>query len=142
MTPARGRRLGSVPWELTMVIAAGGAIGAVARYGMAVAVPHGANAFPWATFVTNVVGCLAIGVLMVALTEVAGRPHRLIRPFLGVGVLGGFTTFSTYTVESQQLLVGPRPWLGALYLLCTLLAALTAVQVGIVSARALTRSRT
>jgi CrcB protein len=130
-----------MPWELTAVIAAGGAIGALGRYALALAIHHVPDGFPWATLLTNVSGCFLIGVLMVLVTEVAGRPHQLTRPFLGVGVLGGFTTFSTYTVESHQLFVGPRPWLGALYLLTTLVAALTAVQLGITSTRALTRGR-
>lgn len=127
--------------SLTLVIAGGGAIGALGRHGLAVAVPHVPGRIPWSTFTTNVVGCLLIGVLMVLVTEVAGRPHRLIRPFLGVGVLGGFTTFSTYSVEGQQLLVGDRAGLGAVYMMATLVAALTAVQFGIVSTRALMTRR-
>lgn len=123
------------------MIAVGGAIGGLGRHGLAVAMPHGSGSFPWSTFVTNVAGCLLIGVMMVLVTEVAGRPHRLIRPFLGVGVLGGFTTFSTYTVEGQQLLVDGNAWLGMAYLLTTLVASLTAVQLGIMSTRALTRTR-
>ncbi|GAA3244513.1 hypothetical protein GCM10020256_70280 [Streptomyces thermocoprophilus] len=58
--------------------------------------------FPWQTFWTNVTGCAVIGVLMVVVTEVV-TAHRLVRPFLGTGVLGGFTTFSTYAVDVQRL---------------------------------------
>src|SRR5437763_10088263 len=88
------------------VIAAGGALGALARYGVSLALPTQPGHFPWGTFAINVVGCALIGVLMVLIMEVWSA-HRLLRPFLGVGVLGGFTTFSTYAVDLLGLL-GPR----------------------------------
>lgn len=127
--------------DLMLAIAAGGALGAVGRYGLLVALPPRSGSFPWATFTTNVSGCALIGVLMVVLTEVAARPHRLARPFLGVGVLGGFTTFSTYAVEIQQLVVAGAPRLALGYLFATLAAALVAVQIGIVATRVATRAR-
>ncbi|MCD0453515.1 fluoride efflux transporter CrcB [Actinocorallia sp. API 0066] len=108
------------------VVALGGALGALARYGITLALPHEPGAFPWATFLTNVLGCALIGVLMVVVTEVS-RAHPLVRPFLGVGVLGGFTTFSTYVVEFQHSMAAGRPVTGLLYLVGTLAAALTAV---------------
>ncbi|WUD69773.1 fluoride efflux transporter CrcB [Nocardia sp. NBC_00508] len=86
-----------------LVVAAGGALGALARYGIAQWLPVHSGRFPWATFLTNVSGCFLIGVLMVAVTEIWAA-HRLLRPFLGVGVLGGFTTFSTYANEIRALL--------------------------------------
>lgn len=79
------------------VIALGGSAGALARYGLTLALPT-----PWATLLTNVVGCALMGVLMAALGR-ARAPHPLLRPLLGVGVLGGFTTFSTYAVEVLDL---------------------------------------
>lgn len=128
---ARVRRL---PWPTLAVVAAGGAIGATARFGLATAFPHGADAFAWATFGTNVSGCLLIGALMVLVTEV-WPGHRLLRPFLGVGVLGGFTTFSTYVVEAQQALAAGAPRLALAYLGGTLLAALVAVFAGSAATR-------
>ncbi|MGW4895629.1 fluoride efflux transporter CrcB [Kitasatospora sp. NPDC004240] len=108
------------------VVAAGGAIGAVARYGAGLLRPEAPGAFPWTTFAVNAVGCALIGVLLVAVTE--GRPaHPLVRPFLGTGVLGGFTTFSTYAVDIRRLLVEGRPGPGLAYLGGTLLAAMFAV---------------
>src|SRR3954469_15294743 len=111
--------LRQTPWSVLGAISAGGAAGAVARYGLLVALPHRADQFPWATFVTNVTGGLLIGVLMVLITEVWSA-HRLVRPFLGVGVLGGFTTFSTYTVDVQQLVAAGSARTGLLYLVGTL----------------------
>lgn len=129
-------------WDVTLTIAVGGALGAVARYAIGTAWPHGPDAFPWATFAINAAGCLLIGALMALLTEVAGRPHRLVRPFLGVGVLGGFTTFSTYTVDAQHLISTGHTRLALAYLFGTVAAALAAAQLGIVATRLLTRPRT
>jgi CrcB protein len=116
------------------VIAAGGALGALARYGIGLAAPTPTGAFPWGTFGINVVGCLAIGALLVLVTEV-WAPHRLLRPFLAVGVLGGFTTFSTYALEVRELVVGDSVGIAAAYLTGTVVAALLAVQCGVVAAR-------
>jgi fluoride exporter len=128
------------PWDISLVVGVGGALGSVARYALAAAWPAQADGFPWATFVTNVGGCLLIGVLMVLIVEVSVA-HRLVRPFLGIGVLGGFTTFSTYTVQTQQLLQVDRALLALGYLLGTPVAALLAVQLGIVLTRLVTRRR-
>jgi fluoride exporter len=84
------------------VIAVGGGIGSVLRYLLAQALPRGADAFPTATLLANLLGALFLGALVVAVTEV-WRPHRLIRPALGTGLLGGFTTFSTFAVEIRSL---------------------------------------
>lgn len=124
-----------MPIDVPLAIAAGGAFGAVGRYGLAVWLPHEQDVFPWATFWTNVAGCLLIGAVMVILTEVAGRPHRLVRPFVGVGVLGGFTTFSTYAVDIHELAGAGAPDTALVYTFSTLAAALLAVQVGVVMTR-------
>src|SRR5262249_44281722 len=93
------------------VVAVGGALGACARYALTLAWPTPAGTFPWATFWTNVVGCAVIGVFMVLITEVWAA-HRLVRPFFGTGVLGGFTTFSTYAVDTRRLVDAGRTDLG------------------------------
>ncbi|WP_420812785.1 fluoride efflux transporter CrcB [Micromonospora zingiberis] len=121
-------------------IALGGMAGAVLRHGLAVAFPHDPGGFPWATFAVNVSGCLLIGVLMVFITEVWTAP-RLVRPFLGVGVLGGYTTFSTYAVEVQQALAVGAPRTALLYLAGSLVAALTAVRLGLTLTRLATGAR-
>jgi len=128
------------PWAVLGVISAGGALGGLARYGLAVAWPHHGRQFPWSTFVANVSGCLLIGVLMVLITEVWSA-HRLLRPFLGVGVLGGYTTFSTYTVDVQQLVAAGAARTALAYLTGTVAAALSAVYAGVALARLVTRGR-
>ncbi|MEU2026564.1 fluoride efflux transporter CrcB [Streptomyces sp. NPDC016469] len=108
------------------VVALGGATGASARYGASLLWPAAAGGFPWTTLVVNVTGCAVIGVFMVVISEVWAA-HRLVRPFFGTGVLGGFTTFSTYAVDIEQLVSKDRAGTGLVYLGVTLLAALAAV---------------
>jgi CrcB protein len=116
------------------VVALGGALGATARYALSLHWPTPPGGFPWATFWTNVIGCAVIGVFMVVITDVWAA-HRLVRPFFGTGVLGGFTTFSTYAVDIQKLVDHGRPGTGLAYLAATLLAALTAVWLASAAAR-------
>jgi CrcB protein len=115
-------------------ISAGGAVGSLARYGLGLAFPPGRTGFPWATFGINVVGSLLIGVLMVLVVEIWDA-HPLIRPFLGVGILGGFTTFSTYVVDLQRLVDAGAAGTALAYLAGTLVAALAAVYVGLTVTR-------
>nr|WP_133852162.1 fluoride efflux transporter CrcB [Labedaea rhizosphaerae] len=122
-----------------LVIALGGGLGALARFGMGKWLPSEPGRFPWGTFLTNVVGCLLIGVLMVLVTEVL-QAHPLVRPFFGVGVLGGFTTFSTYAVETQGLLEPGTVVLAFGYLAGTLVAALLAVLAGVWLTRSFTKA--
>ena len=139
-----GRRRRRAPWAgqraVLAVIAAGGALGAAARYGAALAWPTAPGAFPWTTLWVNVVGCAAIGVLMVLVAE-RGPAHPLVRPFLGTGVLGGFTTFSTYAVEAERLVAAGRIWAAFGYLALTVAAALAAVTATVVLMRRVTRRR-
>jgi CrcB protein len=122
------------------VVALGGALGATARYALALNWPAPPGGFPWATFWTNVVGCAVIGVFMVLITDVLAA-HRLVRPFFGTGVLGGFTTFSTYAVDIQKLVDHGRPAIGLTYLAATLLAALTAVWLASTATRRVLKRR-
>lgn len=123
-----GRVLLQRRWVLA-AIALGGALGALARWSLAQALPHDQDAFPWSTFLTNASGCLAIGVLMVLVVERWTR-RPLARPFLGTGVLGGYTTFSTYAVETRGLLASGEAGLALLYLLGSVLVGLVAVVLG------------
>jgi fluoride exporter len=128
--PGRALRLVRTRRDILLVIALGGALGAAARYGLARALPHSPGDFPWSTLLTNVAGCLAIGVLMVLVVERLPT-SRLVRPFFGTGLLGGFTTFSTYAVDTRALLAAGRPAVAAAYLFGTLVLGLVAVVVGL-----------
>lgn len=126
--PRAGRTPARKHAEILTSIAAGGVIGACARYGATLLWPTAPAAFPWTTFWINVTGCAAMGVLMVLITE-RFPVHPLMRPFLGTGVLGGYTTFSTTTLDTQRLLEGGHPGSGLLYAAATLLTAFGAVWV-------------
>ena len=86
-------------------VAIGGGTGAALRYELEQAIHPAANGFPVATLLINLIGSLLLGVLVVAVTEV-WRPHPLLRPLLGTGVLGGFTTFSTFALETRDVGAG------------------------------------
>jgi CrcB protein len=118
------------------VIALGGVAGAEARFALERAFPAGDGAWPVTTFGINLLGSFLLGALMVLLTELLTAPHRLLRPFLGVGVLGGFTTFSTALVEVPELMRAGRPYLALLYLLGSAVGALLAAALGVLLARA------
>jgi CrcB protein len=115
--------------------ALGGALGALARWGLAEALPHSPGGWPWATLLVNLLGCLLIGVLLAVL--LARFPHSpWLRPFLAVGVLGGFTTYSTFAVDVVRLADAGRLALAAGYLLTSVLGGVLAVLAGLVAARA------
>jgi CrcB protein len=99
--------------------------GALARYGLGLAFPTAAGAFPWTTLAINVSGCLLIGILI----SIVGT-HPVWRPLLGTGVLGGYTTFSAYVVDAERLLDHGRTGTALLYLGGTLVAALLATYAG------------
>lgn len=130
-------------WRTALVVAAGGGVGGLARLGLNTAAPRPAGGFAWATFTENVLGSLLIGVLMVLVLDVWGadRAQHYLRPFLGTGVLGGFTTFSAYTSDTRSLLAGGQAGSALLYLFGSLLAGLVAAAVGLTLARAFVRSR-
>jgi CrcB protein len=133
-TPAGRAELDPSALPVLAAISAGGALGALARYGIGVAWPHDPRAFAWSTWMINMTGCLLIGVLMVLVTRVWPR-RRLIRPFWGVGVLGGYTTFSAASVDA----VRAAPGTGLLYLAATLIGALLAVWAGTAAGEAAVR---
>ncbi|MFI7575556.1 fluoride efflux transporter FluC [Micromonospora sp. NPDC049497] len=127
--PADRGELPARPRAVLGAVAAGGALGALARAAVAHAVPHQPATFAWSTFAVNVSGCLLIGALMAALPR-AGRGRPLLRPFLGVGVLGGYTTFSTYAVDVHAAFAAGAPVTAVAYLGATVLGALLAVWLG------------
>ncbi|HUZ26452.1 MAG TPA: fluoride efflux transporter CrcB [Streptosporangiaceae bacterium] len=129
---ARGRGSGPGVAELA-AIAAGGGLGSVIRYLLSQAFPAG-QGFPWAILAINVSGCLALGVLMVYVLDV-WPPRRLLRPFLAIGLIGGYTTFSTYAAGVLTLIRAHALALADAYALTSVLAGLVAVWCGVAAAR-------
>ena len=117
---------------IVSAVAVGGSLGAVARYAIGEVWEYGPRGFPWPILIVNVTGCLLIGVLMVLIEEEVSR-HRLVRPFFGVGLLGGYTTFSPYALDVERLAVADSELTAAAYAAATLTGALVAVAAGIIA---------
>jgi CrcB protein len=120
--------------DVVFAIALGGALGAPARYQVAEWIPVTPDGFPWATFWTNVSGAFVLGFLLTVMIERL-RPTRYLRPFLAVGFLGSYTTFSTLAVETVLLCKDGHVVLGVAYTLASVAAGLTVAYLGIVLAR-------
>ncbi|MFF3554716.1 fluoride efflux transporter FluC [Streptomyces tsukubensis] len=118
-------------------VAAGGIIGALARYAAVRAWPGDPASAPLVTLGINVLGSFLIGVLMVPVAEGHGRrtPHPLLRPFAGTGVLGGFTTFSAYALDARDLLERGEGAAAFGYVAGTLLGSLGAVWAAVTLTR-------
>lgn len=143
-TPATGsrppRNLLGHPWPVLAAVSAGGVLGALARALLSRRFPPPPDGFAWVTFAVNVSGCLLIGGLMVLVSELwTGR--RLLRPFLGVGVLGGYTTFSGYVLDAERGYAAGSPGPATAYLLATPVAAVLAAYLGSRLTRAAIRPR-
>lgn len=117
--------------NLVLVVAAGGALGAVARYlvGSHVGGWLGAG-WPWGTFFVNVLGSFAFGVL-IELWALTWSPSQEMRAFLTVGLLGGFTTFSAFSMEVVLLAERGRVDLATLYAVASVALAVGALFTGL-----------
>jgi CrcB protein len=128
------RRYGRVQPAVVAVIALGGMIGSTARFKLAEALPTAPGQFPWATFWTNMSGSFVLGFLLIILLE-RFPPTRYLRPFLATGVLGAYTTMSSYMVEVAQLIKDGHVTTGLVYGLGSLAIGLPLAYAGIVAAR-------
>ncbi len=129
------RRVGT---DELVAVALGGVMGALARAAISVAVPPPDRAaWPWATFATNLIGCLALGLLLAWIDsrhprwlDTRPRRARLARPLLASGVLGGFTTFSAYSAEVVGLLDSGRAVSALSYAVLSAVLGVALVLVG------------
>jgi len=115
------------------LVALGGAVGASARYGIAERFPTDAGRFPVTTLVINLAGAFALGLL---LEVVATRfvDDRWVRPLVGIGVLGAFTTFSTFAVEVVELFRDDALVVATSYVTISLVAGVAAATLGLTAA--------
>lgn len=109
-------------------------LGAAARFELAEALPTRAGHFPWATFWTNLSGSFVLGFLLIVLLE-RFPPTRYLRPFLATGILGAYTTMSTFTVEMVVLIKDGHVAIGALYGAGSIICGLLLAAVGVAAAR-------
>ncbi len=121
--------------KIILLVALGGAIGSVARYlvGKASLLLWGPD-FPWGTLIVNVVGCFAMGILAGLLAHYTELSQE-VRTFLMVGVLGGFTTFSAFSLDIVTL-YQRGTWMAAgLYLFVSVAASIAALLGGMALVR-------
>ena len=116
-----------------LIVAAGGALGAVARYGLGRMLP--ATGWPWPTLTANVAGGLLMGLLAGWLAFRAGAHGETVRLFAAVGLLGGFTTFSAFSLETA-LMIERRDFATAgLYVAASVVLSVAALFAGLTIAR-------
>ncbi len=138
--PAQRSELRRKHGLVLLIIAAGGVLGALSRYQLGRWWPTPVPQFPWTTLGINLSGCLIIGCFMVMITE-RFSPHALVRPFLGTGFLGGYTTFSTYAVDIVLLSRAGHLVTAGVYLILTLIGSLLAVTAGMLITRRVLKIR-
>lgn len=123
--------------SLVLAVAAGGAIGAVARYGAMVGVTHLMGpGFPWGTLVVNILGSFAMGVV-IELSALAWSPSPEVRALIVVGLLGAFTTFSTFSLDVVALLQRGAVVPAGLYVAGSVLVCVAGLYAGLALVRAL-----
>ena len=112
----------------------GGVIGALGRVGLSEALPHGVDAWPWATFVVNMVAAALLGWFVTRLGERL-PPSTYRRPFLATGLCGALSTFSTLQLELFKMLEGGNVVLALAYAAVTIVGGFACVHLGTVATR-------
>jgi CrcB protein len=113
-----------------LLVAAGGVVGVVARYALGTTVTH--DTLPWVTVAINVVGSFLLGLLTAVGTGLAPE----VRTALGVGLLGGFTTFSTFSVDALKQIEAGESGKALLYIVASVILGIGAAAVGYYAGRA------
>lgn len=115
-----------------LLVACGGALGAMARYGLSLTLGrYSAGGWPWPTFSANLIGGLLIGLITGWIVHKAQVDGEKVRLFAVVGVLGGFTTFSAFSLELVQMLERRETAMAAGYALASVFLSVAAVFVGL-----------
>src|SRR5437763_1950457 len=133
LIPRRGSASRHLQPKVVLAIAVGGVLGTLVRYAVSRLVHVAPDTFPWATFTVNVTGAFLLGLLVTLIIE-RWPPSLYARPFLAIGFLGAYTTFSTFMVEADLLVKNGAADIAALYVGGRLVAGLFAVYLGIVAA--------
>lgn len=118
-----------------LMIALGGALGAIARYEVAARIQSGiVSAFPWGTFVVNVSGCFIMGLATTILAEKVGL-HQNWRFLVPIGFIGAYTTFSTFELETYRAVAGGGMATGLTNVLGSVAVGYMALWLGVVTAK-------
>jgi CrcB protein len=133
-TSARRPRLPHFSLDVVLAVFIGGVLGGLARYAIERAAATPKHGFPWDVLVVNAAGAFVLALLVVLVVEVL-PPNRYLRPGLGTGFLGAFTTFSSLAVGADQLVSHDRGGLAAAYLLASVFAGLAAAAMGMLAGR-------
>ena len=115
-------------WKNILLVGAGSFVGGALRYLVSLLLKY-SGGFPWATFVVNVIGCFVIGLLWGVFSRCANVSQQLVL-FLSVGLCGGFTTFSTFSKESLQLMQSGNWLYFALYVAGSVALGILLVALG------------
>ena len=123
-------------WQSYLAVMAGGALGSAARFGLSLAVAaRWGETFPWGTLAVNAAGCLVIGVFAGFTgpdSPFAAPP--LVRQFVSIGVLGGFTTFSSFSLQTLNLMAEGEWWAAGGYVVLSVVVCLALTWAGMMLA--------
>jgi len=120
------------------MVALGGSVGGLARHAVNRALPTASGGWPWATLLVNVTGAAILGALVGRIALRPGAPWML-RPLLGTGFCGAFTTFSAFMVETDALARHERAPLALVYVVVATVLGLSAAHAGVVVSRRMAR---
>lgn len=118
-----------------LLVGIGGALGAMARYGVGTTLPAPGNGFPAATLLINIAGSVAMGVLVGVLAKTTPQFQNEIRLFVAVGLFGGFTTFSSFSLDAIFLIERGEFVLATAYIVGSVLLAVTGLWLGLFAVR-------
>jgi CrcB protein len=138
--PAARSRWPRIHWLSVAAVGAGGFFGGLARYALGLAWPAHGAVFPWATFTINTSGAFLLALLLILVLEVL-PPTTYLRPGLGTGFCGAYTTFSSVAVAADQFTAHGRAALAAGYVGASLFAGLAAASFGMILGRSIAASR-
>jgi CrcB protein len=124
-----------MPMSSFLLVGLGGAIGAMSRHGANIAI--GSHAFPLATFLVNIAGSVAMGLLIGYLARTTPQYQHEIRLFLAIGVFGGFTTFSSFSLDTITLIERGDYVLALIYIAGSVLLAIAGLMMGLLAMRVL-----
>jgi fluoride exporter len=126
--------------DFLIVVALGGALGAVARYELVKGVHVNANGVPWGTFIANQTGAFVLAVFLTYFT-VRARTHLVLHAFVAIGFLGAYTTFSSMAMETVLLVKNHHALVGIGYLAGSIIVGLAVATLGVAIMRATLRTR-